>query len=54
MTRVPHLPKIVAFRNQLIHGYVVVNHGTVWNVNQDALPMLLASVRVLLCTEPKS
>ncbi len=52
--RVPHLPEIVAFRNQLIHGYAVVNHGTVWNVIQDALPMLLASVRVLLCTEPKS
>jgi uncharacterized protein with HEPN domain len=37
-SRVPNLPQIVAFRNQLIHGYAVVNHSTVWNVVQDSLP----------------
>lgn len=46
--RVPNLPQIVAFRNQLIHGYAMVNHSTVWNVVQDSLPTLLACVRVLL------
>ena len=31
-TRIPDLPQIVAFRNQLIHGYATVNVSTVWNV----------------------
>ncbi|MDR3455446.1 MAG: DUF86 domain-containing protein [Rhodoferax sp.] len=46
--RVPHLPQIVAFRNQLIHGYAVVNHNTVWNIIQDSLPALLACAQALL------
>ena len=46
--RVPSLPQIVAFRNQLIHGYARVNHSTVWNVVQDALPPLLSCVQALL------
>ncbi len=46
--RIPGLPQIVAFRNQLIHGYAVVNHSTVWNVIQDALPALLACVESLM------
>lgn len=47
-SRVPNLPQIVSFRNQLIHGYAVVNHSTVWNVVQDSLPPLLACVQGLL------
>ena len=46
--RVPQLPQIVAFRNQLIHGYAAVNHSTVWNVIQTSLPSLLACVQALL------
>lgn len=46
--RIPALAQIVAFRNQLIHGYAVVKHGTVWVVIQDALPPLLACVQTLL------
>jgi uncharacterized protein with HEPN domain len=46
--RIPDLPQIVAFRNQLIHGYATVNPGTVWNIAQQALPVLLASVQQLL------
>ena len=46
--RIPNLRQIVAFRNQLIHGYAAVNHSTVWHVVQDALPELLACVRALL------
>ena len=48
MTRVPHLAQIIAFRNQLIHGYAVVNHATVWNIIEDALPVLITRVRGLL------
>lgn len=47
-TRIPDLPQIVAFRNQLIHGYATVNVSTVWNVAQNALPPLLSAVQELL------
>ena len=47
-TRIPDLPKIVAFRNQLIHGYATVNVSTVWNIAQNALPSLLDAVQTLL------
>ena len=46
--RVPNLQQIVAFRNQLIHGYAVVNHSTVWNVIQTAMPALVDCVQALL------
>lgn len=46
--RIPDLPQIVAFRNQLIHGYATVNVGTVWNIAQNALPSLLGAVQALL------
>jgi uncharacterized protein with HEPN domain len=47
-TRISDLPQIVAFRNQLIHGYATVNASTVWNVAQSALPPLLVTVQALL------
>ena len=46
--RIPDLAQIVAFCNQLIHGYATVNAGTVWNITQTALPALLQTVRALL------
>jgi uncharacterized protein with HEPN domain len=46
--RIADLPKIVAFRNQLIHGYLTVNVSTVWNVTQNALPPLIHSVQLLM------
>jgi uncharacterized protein with HEPN domain len=46
--RIPDLPQIVAFRNQLIHGYAKVNVSTVWNVTQNALPPLIGVVQSLL------
>lgn len=46
--RIPDLPQIIAFRNQLIHGYATVNVTTVWNVVQNALPGLLNAVQGLL------
>ncbi len=45
---IPDLPHIVAFRNQLIHGYARVEASTVWNVVQDSLPKLLDAVQSLL------
>ena len=46
--RIPELPQIVAFRNQLIHGYATVRARTVWNVTQSSLPALLVCVNGLL------
>jgi uncharacterized protein with HEPN domain len=46
--RLPDLPHIVAFRNQLIHGYATVNPRTVWAIAQGSLPALIYSVQVLL------
>lgn len=46
--RIPDVPQIVAFRNQLIHGYATVNPETVWNIAQNALPELLAAIQSLL------
>ena len=46
--RLPDVPQIVAFRNQLIHGYATVNPDTVWNIVQNALPGLLTAVQALL------
>lgn len=47
-SRIPELPQIVAFRNQLIHGYAAVNVLTVWAVIQTSLPSLLSHVTLLL------
>ena len=46
--RIPDVPQVVAFRNQLIHGYATVNPDTVWNIAPNALPGLLAAVQGLL------
>ncbi|WP_048438654.1 DUF86 domain-containing protein [Caenimonas sp. SL110] len=46
--RIQDLPQIVAFRNQLIHRYAVVDHATVWDVIELSLPQLKESVSKLL------
>ena len=47
-SRIPDVPQVVAFRNQLIHGYASVRPETVWNIAQTALPGLLLAVQALL------
>jgi len=46
--RIPETAQIVAFRNLLIHGYAVVDHGRVWRVARESLPGLLTKVDSLL------
>ena len=46
--RVPRLPEIVAFRNQLIQGYATISHDRVWAMIQTALPTLAETVQALL------
>ena len=46
--RIPELSKMVAFRNQLIHGYAAVDDQVVWNIAQNFLPNLVVVVEILL------
>jgi uncharacterized protein with HEPN domain len=48
MTQIPDHPRIIAFRNILIHGYDVVDDGVVWDVAIVHLPDLLSQVGELL------
>lgn len=50
--QVPELPRIVAFRNILIHGYANVDDALVWQVLTDKLPQLEAAVRTMLAESP--
>ena len=45
---IPDVPQIVAFRNQLIHGYATVNVETVWSAIQLSLPPMLAAAQTAL------
>jgi len=45
---IPELPRIVAFRNILIHGYATVDDALVWQVLTDKRPELEAVLRKLL------
>lgn len=46
--QVPDLPRIVAFRNILIHGYAMVDDALVWQVLTDQLPELERVLSTLL------
>ena len=41
-------PRIIAFRNILIHRYSQVDHEIVWDITQSYLPTLLTEVTDLL------
>jgi uncharacterized protein with HEPN domain len=47
-SKITDLPQIIAFRNQLIHGYAKIKASTVWTVIEGSLPLLLHSVNELL------
>ena len=46
--RIGELPRIIGFRNRIIHGYDAIDHAAVWGVIQGHLPKLLAEVEALL------
>ena len=50
-TTIPDLPRIVAFRNVLIHGYATVDSRLVWGVVEGKLAELLALLTRLLGAE---
>lgn len=43
-TRITELPRIVGFRNRIIHGYDTVDDAIVWGVIEAHLPRLLEEV----------
>jgi uncharacterized protein with HEPN domain len=45
--RIGELPRIVGFRNRIIHGYDTVDDAVVWGVIEVHLPILLAEVEAL-------
>jgi len=47
----PDTPRIVAFRNILIHGYDIVDNHVVWDVVQYNLVPLHAEVTALLTSD---
>lgn len=49
---IPDLPRIVAFRNVLIHGYATVDSRLVWGVVEGKLAELLALLTRLSGAEP--
>ena len=46
--RIGDLPRIVSFRNRIIHGYDTVDDATVWGIMEDHLPRLISDVEALL------
>jgi uncharacterized protein with HEPN domain len=46
--RIPELAQVVAFRNQLIHGYATVDHDRVWRVIITSLPTMQSTLAALL------
>ncbi len=46
--RIDELPRIVGFRNRIIHGYDTIDDATVWGVIEGHLPALLEQVESLL------
>lgn len=47
-TRLPRLPRIVALRNRVIHGYDTVDDEIIWNIVQTNVPELIEQRETLL------
>ncbi len=46
--KISDLPKIIAFRNRLIHGYAEISDEVVWAIATDDVPKLLGEVKATL------
>lgn len=51
--RVPDLPRIVAFRNVLVHGYATIDDALVWEVATTRVQALVYALEQLLAEAPK-
>ena len=46
--RITEWPRIISFRNQLIHGYGVIKNDITWDIIEKKLPVLTSDVERLL------
>ncbi len=46
--RINEWQRIIAFRNQLIHGYGVIKNEITWDIIEKKVPILQADVQSLL------
>jgi uncharacterized protein with HEPN domain len=46
--RIEELPRIIGFRNRIIHGYDTVDDASVWGIIEGHLPALLEQSESLL------
>ncbi|MEE4274109.1 MAG: HepT-like ribonuclease domain-containing protein [Thermoanaerobaculales bacterium] len=51
--KISDLPKIIAFRNRLIHGYAEISDEVVWAIATDDVPKLLGEVKATLPDLPE-
>ena len=51
----PNIPwrLVIALRNQLIHGYLGIDHDTLWSIIETNLPELLLGLQALKLRPPK-
>jgi len=52
--KVPDLPRIVAFRNVLVHGYATIDDALVWEVARTRVHGLVDSLERLLSEAPEA
>jgi len=45
---IPEVPRVVAFRNILVHGYADIDNELVWGILKTSLPTLKDRLRPLL------
>jgi uncharacterized protein with HEPN domain len=46
--QIPDAPRIISFRNRLIHGYATVSDAIVWGIVENYLPPLREQVKRML------
>ena len=46
--RLPELPRILALRNRVIHGYDTVDDEIIWDIVQTNVPELVRQLKALL------
>lgn len=48
LDRISEAPRIIAFRNQILHGYSVIQDNVTWQIIQDKLPILKKELENIL------
>ena len=46
--RLSEYSRIIGFRNQIIHGYGLVDHETTWRIIEQKIPVLIRELEELL------